>query len=840
MSLEDLNLKINVGLLNAESALSTLGQIDTQIGKASTSAIKAATSFRTLATTGIKTAATEMDHLAHSAGVAASSINSVGSTLILLGGAAGAVGGWFQQLSGSVLHFVHSIHAAQIAADLLSTAFAMLMVPLKMIGSAAVMVFNVMRVALSTVLLPVRILWSGLAMVAKVVWGIVGPITSLAASVFKVWFVFKGWIGALKTLFGWLNMLPPKVRLLVGGLLALGLTGKVGAFALRAVAGAARIATNAFQLLSIPVLLVINPMRALTIAMNMLGRAIMSTGNMALRAASGLYAMGASVGSAVGSVVSSIAGKLVSAAKAGITTFLALGAAASAWGIKMAVKAETATVVFGTMLKDMKAGKALMNELEGWSGAPLFDPEAIQLSGTLLFKAGIAAKDITGKLDQLGNIAAATKTPIEDLARVYQQGMNQGAFGQDKINQLSDRGIAIYEGLAHATGKSGAALKEMISDGKIGPAEMNAALEHLTTGTGLYAGAMVNLGQTTGGMWSGLMNKAGLAARELGINLLGAFDAKGIMAQATSIFSNLRSQIANAMPAFMAVATVVKAAFSAVWEVVTVVFSSITGAMGVTSGNFMQTFLEWAAIATWAFKNWPDIAMLAFTNVGLALVRFGADFAHLFTGVMPALFSWFGDNWSQLFMTAASFIGSVFTNIGKNIMAVMTAVWDFIASGGTKSFSVAWTPLLDGFKNTVKELPNIPPRAIGQLESQLASDSERLAESLSGSLADEIATNMKMLEDFNKEKANAVAPTLDGAHGPGETPSDSDPAGGKGKSRTSFAVDSLDRGSEAALKAVFANQKEDKTGKQQLGELKKIAKAVAKDDGHAVTVQGAV
>ena len=99
---------------------------------------------------------------------------------------------------------------------------------------------------------------------------------------------------------------------------------------------------------------------------------------------------------------------------------------------------------------------------------------------------------------------------------------------------------------------------------------------------------------------------------------------------------------------------------------------------------------------------------------------------------------------------------------------------------------------------------------------------------------------MKMLEDFNKEKANAVAPTLDGAHGPGETPTDSDPAGGKGNKRTSFAVDSLDRGSEAALKAVFAGQKEDKTGKQQLGELKKIAKAVTKADGAQVTVQGAV
>jgi len=174
----------------------------------------------------------------------------------------------------------------------------------------------------------------------------------------------------------------------------------------------------------------------------------------------------------------------------------------------------------------------------------------------------------------------------------------------------------------------------------------------------------------------------------------------------------------------------------------------------------MTTFLEMSAMATWAFQNWPDIATLAFINVGLSLVRFGADFAHLFTGVMPALFSWFGSNWSQLFMTAASFVGNVFANIGKNIMAIMTAVWDFIASGGTKSLSLAWTPLLDGFKNTVAALPDIPPRAIGELEAVLAADSARLGESLGTSLGTAIDKNMKLLSDFQAAQAVAVEPTL--------------------------------------------------------------------------------
>lgn len=747
MALEDLNLKINVGVLQAESALASLGKVKDEVGR---------TTHR-------------VSEMVNRVGVASASFVTLGSSLGVVGGKLGAVGGFVKGAAGGLLHLMHMAHAAHLAVELLGTAFAMLLVPLRMIGSAVVFVGAILRSAFGVLLIPIKMLWAGLMMVARVVTTLVGVFGGLAAAAFKVWFVFKGWIGAVRMLWDWLGFLPPKIRLVVGGLLVLGAAGKAGSAVLGVLSGAARLAATAFQLLSLPVLVIANPMRALTVAASLLGRALVYTGSMAMRAAASMWSLASSVGSSVGSVVGMIAGKLLSAAKAGVSAFLLLGAAVSAWGIKLAAKAETGAVVFGTMLKNMQQGKALQKDLESWSGAPLFDADAVQLSGVLLFKAGVAANDIKDKLNQLGQVAAATKTPLDDLARIYQQGMNQGAFQQDKINQLSDRGIAIYEGLAHATGKSGLALKEMIRDGKVGPAEMNAALEHLTTGQGIYAGAIQNIGQTTEGMWKNLKNTVAFAARELGINIMAAFDFKGLMASGSAMFANLRTGITNAMPLFQAWAIGVKAAFAAVWEIATVVFNAITGSLGLTAGNWMTTFMEFTAIATWAFQNWPDIATLAFINVGLSLVRFGADFAHIFTGVMPALFSWFGANWSQLFMTAASFVGNVFANIGKNIMAVMTAVWDFIASGGTKSLSVAWTPLLDGFKNTVAALPDIPPRAIGELEAGLAADSIRLGESLGTSLGTAIDANMKILSDFQAAQAAAVAPTLGDGHSGGES-----------------------------------------------------------------------
>ena len=760
--------------------------------------------------------------------IAAGTLHRLASGARVVGNTLGTVVVRVRAVSDSVLHFIHSLHAAQIVGGLMTSALGVVIGTVKMFAVSVVLsVKAVMSLAAAiggALGGAVKWLWSGFTLLTNSVFRVAVAFASMTLSVLKVWWSFKGFVSSIRIVFQWLGMLPPKLRILVGGLLLLGAAGKAGALVMRGLAAAASAvafvvkgASIAVRALALPVQAIFHPLRALRNAALLAAEAVMFLGSAAIKAAVKLVSLGSSVASAVGNVASMIGGKLLSVIKSGITGFALLGGAAAAWGIKMAVKAEQSTVVFGTMLKDMKAGKALMNELENWSGAPLFDPEEIQLSGTLLFKAGVAADKITGKLDQLGNIAAATKTPLDDLAKIYQQGMNQGAFQQDKINQLSDRGIAIYEGLAHATGVSGQALKEMIRDGKIGPAEMNAAIEHLTTGTGIYAGAMTNLSQTTGGMWSGMMQKAGMAAREFGINIMTAIDAKGLMTQATTFFSNLKSQISNALPAFSAIATVVRAAFSAVWEIATVTFSAITGALGLTSDNWMVTFLEWSAIATWAFQQWPDIATLAFVNVGLALVRFGAD-------------------WRASFYDAGQIVLTVFANIGKNIKMAMKEIWDYISSGGRNKMRFAFTPLMDGFKASIRE--------IGPIEADLAAMSERLGDSLGGSLAASIDANMQMLDKFKADQAAYVAPTLDGAHGPGDTTTATDTAAAGDKKRTSFAVDSLDRGSEAALKAIFASSQQDKAAQQQVNEQKTtnklLGQLVAKSDGPKIAVQGAV
>jgi tape measure domain-containing protein len=171
-------------------------------------------------------------------------------------------------------------------------------------------------------------------------------------------------------------------------------------------------------------------------------------------------------------------------------------------GASAAVATEKSAAVFGVMLHDMDQGAAVVQKLQQTKAAKVFDNAELLDSGRLLFKAGVSAKDLADKTDQLATIAVATSTELADLTRIYQQGANAGSFGLDKINQLAERGVDIYGGLTAATGKSGAELKKMISDGQIGLTEMDAALAHLTEGNGIYAGALQNVAGTAGGMMS--------------------------------------------------------------------------------------------------------------------------------------------------------------------------------------------------------------------------------------------------------------------------------------------------------------------------------------------------
>jgi tape measure domain-containing protein len=713
--------------------------------------------------------------------------------LVAVPGQLGLISGAAGLAANAAAHVAAAFGLASTLATTMAVGLSIILAPLRGLVLVPRLIAASFSLMFAVVLAPFRVLGFAAIATAKAMWMLLQPVLKLAAAIFKLKLFFatlRIQLTLVKLFFG---ALPPKIRLVVGGLIALGAAGRVGA-------AAASLVGKAMGAMAFAALAVRSPLKAVGFAalktaltLGRFTRSVVRATKAMLRFAFAKTVAGLkSVGAASLSVAGNIGGRLLGALKSGVVAIGALAVAGAGWGIKLAADAEQAEIAFTTMLKSGDAARAVLGELETFAASTPFQLNDLRDGAKQLLNAQVPASQLTDKLTMLGDIAAGTGKPIGDFVRIFAKVKATGKVSLETLNQLAERGVPIYTALQQQLGMSREKMLEMISKGKVGFTELNGALTATASGAGVFAGGMAAQSQTVSGLFSTLKDNVGFAMRELGTEIIGAFDFKGLMASGITMFQSLKAGIASARPAFIATATVVKAAFGAVWEVVSVTFNGITAALGLTGGNFMSTFMEGAAVATWAFKQWPNIAQLAFTNVGLWLVQVGAEFVHLFTGVLPALFTWFGSNWKDLFFTAFDLVTTVFINLGRNVRNAMTAIWDFIASGGTASLSIAWTPLTEGFANTISELPNIPDRAIGELERNLISQSDSLANALGSSLAAEIDNNMRILDEFQSQTVET--PAIPGITADTDAVVDGDGTGDKKKTRTSFAVDSLDRG----------------------------------------------
>lgn len=712
---------------------------------------------------------------------------------------------------------------------------------LVIVGKAVIATFGMMFKA---IIAPFKIAFSVLMAFVKAVKMVLTPVLALA----KTFFMLKVSLSSLKTqiklLGGLLAALPPPLRAVVIGLAAVGVAGKAGSFALG-------LATRAVKLFGFALLATTQPLKALGVGVLFVGKSLAmltvrtllaakSLTKLAIKGtAAGLKAIGSAAVSAGGMILS----KLVSSAKAALKTLLLIGVAATGWGIKLAADAEQAEIAFTTMLKSGTAARRVLGELEQFAASTPFQLTDLQDGAKQLLNAQVPTEQLTAKLRMLGDIAAGTGKPINDFVRIYAKVKATGKVSLETLNQLAERGVPIYSALSGAMGVSREEMLKMISSGKVGFDDLNRALESTATGAGVFAGGMAAQSTTIAGLWSTLKDNVSFAMRELGMQVSQAFDFKGIMNNGIALFQSLRTGIASASPVFTALATTVNAAFGAIWEVVSVVATSISSAMGLTGGNIMRSLMEALAVATWVFKSYPDIAELAFTKMSLFAVQGFGVIAHFLTGTIPALLSWFGNNWKDVFFTAFDVVMTVFENIGKNVRNIMSSIWDFISSGGTKSLSIAWTPLIDGFANTIKTLPDIPDRAISDLEKSLSADATRIGGKVAGDLQAEIEANLNILDASRKKTPDAIGDETGTL--PDKMEEESITSSGNGSNEAQERrVGALERGSQEAFKAIFAGKDRTALNEQKKGNqtLKEIKKALEKNPivPMIFTTQGAI
>lgn len=383
----------------------------------------------------------------------------------------------------------------------------------------------------------------------------------------------------------------------------------------------------------------------------------------------------------------------------------------------MSNQMEKTEVTFAVLTGSFEKAEERMKSLSTFASQTPFEFEQIANASRLLEKMGGSALATEATLRMVGDMAAAAGTDLDGLAnwvgRAYsaiQAGQPFGAAAQ----RLQELGLL--------SGKARLKLEEMQKSGASG-AEIWAEFEK---NMGRFSGTMALQSQTTSGILTTLKDTAMLSMVDIVDAIKDAFSFR------------------EAAQSVLAYATWFRAA------VIPAITETLKGV-----GEYVRS---WADMIAFGFEfvgnHWIDVFKLAATSAALQIVRLGNIIVHTFTEVIPGYLSWFAGNWRDIFTTIYDFTATVFSNLYSNVTSVMQSIWDWLASGGMGSLEFAWTPLTEGFKSSIRELPQIAEREIGGLEKTLETNLEAIAERVGGGWQREWTQREKELEQIrdNAEK----------------------------------------------------------------------------------------
>lgn len=165
---------------------------------------------------------------------------------------------------------------------------------------------------------------------------------------------------------------------------------------------------------------------------------------------------------------------------------------------------------------------------------------------------------------------------------------------------------------------------------------------------------------------------------------------------------------------------------------------------------FQKAGVTAVTAVNFAFENARLVIRTALDSALLSVVTFQNQLTHVFTEVIPGVLDWFLTNWRDIFTTIWDFTRTLITNLAENIVEVLSNIPELIR--GEMDFSDVWTPITEGFKSSISELPEFAGREVGELEKQLRNKVEE--------------AGGKIGEDFQK----AISVRLEGVGGEGSIP----------------------------------------------------------------------
>nr|DAN52540.1 MAG TPA: tail tape measure protein [Caudoviricetes sp.] len=173
-------------------------------------------------------------------------------------------------------------------------------------------------------------------------------------------------------------------------------------------------------------------------------------------------------------------------------------------------------ISFGTMLKSKEKANELMAQMADLAAKTPFGLEEVSEGAKRLLAFQVPAEEVTETLRRMGDVAAGLGVPMERLIHVYGQVKAQGRMFTNDLYQFMNAGIPMISELSKAVGKSETEIKEMVAEGKIGFAEVQAVIKNMTNEGGTFYNLMDAQSKSLGGQISNLKDSFAQVFNEIG------------------------------------------------------------------------------------------------------------------------------------------------------------------------------------------------------------------------------------------------------------------------------------------------------------------------------------
>lgn len=184
--------------------------------------------------------------------------------------------------------------------------------------------------------------------------------------------------------------------------------------------------------------------------------------------------------------------------------------------VKSAADLEAMQTSFISLTGGAKEAADMMKNLNEFTAKTPFQIEAVAKSARQLIASGTGINEVNDQLQFLGDIAATSGQPIDEIAAIFAKVNAKGKVELENLNQLAERGIPIFTALADATGLPA----DKLGAGAVSVEQFNATLKGFATEGGFAAGAMERLSQTAAGKFSTALDNLKLAGAALAQDLM--------------------------------------------------------------------------------------------------------------------------------------------------------------------------------------------------------------------------------------------------------------------------------------------------------------------------------